>query len=213
MVFFKWILPKFFKLMMNSWNCASNLCKKNHRQWHRSFLKIVGTLSQVGDAALQKPNLPPRGVPNPNSGGARFTARLSDLYGSNNSSGHLWEKKIYHQVIKKKKESKEKWSQHENTIIIKEFYYRYLKLKVLKQQQTLVNKIHKYRPSPPRKTTDHGYVLIIHNFTKEKNGLIFSCSRKKKEAPWFWSKIDYFYHRLPPVLCYYYHCYYLLRFC
>ena len=121
MVFFKWILPKFFKLMMNSWNCASKFVPKktNHRQWHRSFLKIVGTLSQVGDAALQKPNLPPRGVPNPNSGGARFTARLSDLYGSNNSSGHLWEKKIYHQVIKKKKESKEKWSQHENTIIIK----------------------------------------------------------------------------------------------
>ena len=132
MVFFKWILPKFFKLMMNSWNCASKFVQKNHRQWHRSFLKIVGTLSQVGDAALQKPNLPPRGVPNPNSGGARFTARLSDLYGSNNSSGHLWEKKIYHQVIKKKKESKEKWSQHENTIIIKKFYYRYLKLKVLK---------------------------------------------------------------------------------
>ena len=113
---------------------------------------------------------------------------------------------------RKKKESKEKWSQHENTIIIKKFYYRYLKLKVLKQQQTLVNKIHKYRPSPHQETTDHGYVLIIHNFTKEKNGLILAA-HVKKEAPWFWSKIDYFYHRLPPVLCYYYHCYYLLRFC
>ena len=184
--FCKWSSSTEFCLNSSNWWWIREIVLqlwKNHRQWHRSFLKIVGTLSQVGDAALQKPNLPPRGVPNPNSGGARFTARLSDLYGSNNSSGHLWEKKIYHQVIKKKKESKEKWSQHENTIINKKFYYRYLKLKVLKQQQTLVNKIHKYRPSPHQETTDHGYVLIIHNFTKEKNGLIFSCSRKKKKKP------------------------------
>ena len=119
MVFFIWMLPKSFIMMMNSWNCASNLClKNNHRQWHRSFLKIVGTLSQVGDAALQKPNLPPRGVPNPNSGGSRFTARLSDLYGSNNSSGHLWEQKIYHQVIKKER-IKKMISTMKNILIIK----------------------------------------------------------------------------------------------
>ena len=124
--FYKWSSSNEFYLNPSNWWWIREIVlqkflqKKIHRQWHRSFLKIVGTLSQVGDAALQKPNLPPRGVPNPNSGGARFTARLSDLYGSNNSSGHLWEKKIYHQVIKKKKESKEKWSQHENTIIIKQ---------------------------------------------------------------------------------------------
>ena len=62
------------------WWCLS------YRQWHWS---ILGGNSQAGDEVLKKPNLPPRGVPNPN-GGSRFTARLSDLYGTNNSSGHLW---------------------------------------------------------------------------------------------------------------------------
>ena len=85
-----------------------------------------------------------------------------------------------------------------------------MKLKVLKQQQTLVNKIHKYRPSPPQETTDHGYVLIIHNFTKEKNGLIFSCSRKKKkplgsDQRLIISIIDYlqFYVTITIVITYY----------
>ena len=42
---------------------------------------------------LPAPTVPPRGVQpvNPNGGGARYTARLSELYGTN-SSGHLWKK-------------------------------------------------------------------------------------------------------------------------
>ena len=98
------------------------------------------------------------------------------------------------------------WKHNNN----KKFYYRYLKLKVLKQQQILVNKIHKYRPSPHQETTDHGYVLIIHNFTKEKNGLIFSCSRKKKkplgsDQRLIISIIDYlqFYVTITIVITYY----------
>ena len=70
-----------------------NHVKKNvnymYRQWHWSILG--NTTSQAGaDEVLKKPNLPPRGVPNPNGAQSRFTARLSDLYGTNNSSGHLW---------------------------------------------------------------------------------------------------------------------------
>ena len=52
------------------------------RQWYWSLL---------GDEPIKgiPPSVPPRGIPptNPN-GGTRFTARLSEVYGSNN--GHLW---------------------------------------------------------------------------------------------------------------------------
>ena len=67
------------------------LPKYKYRQWHWS---ILGNTSQAGaDEVLKKPNLPPRGVPNPNGAQSRFTARLSDLYGTSNSSGHLWNRK------------------------------------------------------------------------------------------------------------------------
>ena len=63
-----------------------------YRQWHWSILGNI--TSQAGaDEVLKKPNLPPRGVPNPNGAQSRFTARLSDLYGTSNSSGHLWIKR------------------------------------------------------------------------------------------------------------------------
>jgi hypothetical protein len=55
-----------------------------------SSLGSGNNTSQAGaDEVLKKPNLPPRGVPNPNGAQSRFTARLSDLYGTSNSSGHL----------------------------------------------------------------------------------------------------------------------------
>ena len=67
------------------------LPKYKYRQWHWS---ILGNTSQAGaDEVLKKPHLPPRGVPNPNGAQSRFTARLSDLYGTSNSSGHLWNRK------------------------------------------------------------------------------------------------------------------------
>ena len=66
------------------------------RQWYWSILGFERE-EFGGDEPLKTPSVPP-GVPprgvqpvNPNGGSAHFTARLSELYGTN-SSGHLWTK-------------------------------------------------------------------------------------------------------------------------
>ena len=62
------------------------------RQRYRSILGFERQQGEGGDQqeTLKTPTVPPRGVQpvNPNGGGARYTARLSELYGTN-SSGHL----------------------------------------------------------------------------------------------------------------------------
>ena len=65
------------------------------RQWYRSLL---GDEHEVQAKPGIPPSVPPRGIPptHPN-GGTRFTARLSEVYGSN--SGHLWSaSSIDHQI-------------------------------------------------------------------------------------------------------------------
>jgi hypothetical protein len=83
------------------WNQKKNYLQflqicSTKRQWYWSILGFERE-EFGGDEPLKTPSVPP-GVPprgvqpvNPNGGGAHFTARLSELYGTN-SSGHLWTK-------------------------------------------------------------------------------------------------------------------------
>ena len=83
-----------FKNLLYSVNQTSTFQHKK-RQWYRSILGFERQQGEGGDQqeTLKTPTVPPRGVQpvNPNGGGARYTARLSELYGTN-SSGHLWKK-------------------------------------------------------------------------------------------------------------------------
>ena len=87
-----------FKILLYSVNQKKSTTFQHKRQWYRSILGFERRQGEGGDqqeTLKDAPSVPPRGVTpvNPNGGGARYTARLSELYGTN-SSGQLWKKTV-----------------------------------------------------------------------------------------------------------------------